>query len=145
MARNKELTRVQLEYLDWLCLPETLRMPDTKKAWAAEHDLSPQALHKWEQLPLFRDEWDLRVKGMAVSPERTQMLLDSLYKRGINGDTRSAELYLKATNQMPNPKQEINIKTEKVSEISDAELEAMIAEYAQQESQKRAQEVKESK
>lgn len=143
MARNKELTRLQLEYLEWLCLPEDLRFPDTKKAWAAEHKVTTQAMHKWEQIPLFRDEWDFRIKGMAVSPERTQLLLDSLYKRGINGDTRSAELYLKATNQMPNPKQEINIKTEKVAEISDQELEALIAEYAQKEAHTRAQEEKE--
>lgn len=133
----KELTRAQLEYLEWLCLPEPLRFPETKKAYAEEHGVTTQTLINWEKNPLFRDEWDFRIKDMAVSPERTQMLLDSLYKRGINGDTKSAELYLKATNQMPNPKQEINIKTEKVSEITDAELEALIAEYAQQESQKR--------
>ncbi len=60
-----------------------------------------------------------------------------LFKRGLNGDTRSAELYLKATNQMPNPKQEINIKTEKASELSDDELRALIAEYSQAEEHRR--------
>lgn len=136
----KQLTRVQLEYLEWLCLPEPLRIPDTKKEWAEEHKLTAQTLNNWEKIPEFRVQWEDAIKNMAVSPERTQMLLDSLYKRGINGDTKSAELYLKATNQMPNPKQEINIKTEKVSEISDSELEALIAEYAQAESHKRSQE-----
>ncbi len=63
-----------------------------------------------------------------------------LFKRGLNGDTRSAELYLKATGKMPNPKQEINIKTEKTSELSDGELEALIAEYAQKERHERSKE-----
>ena len=45
---------------------------------------------------------------------------------------------------MPNPRQEINIKTEKASELSDGELEALIAEYAQKEKKQRDDDIKEN-
>lgn len=144
MAR-RALPKKALDYLEWLCLPEPLRVPSTKTAWCEEYNVNINSLYYWEEHPDFQARWADAVKRMAQSPERTEALLDSLFRRGLNGDTRSAELYLKATNQMPNPKQEINIKTEKVSEISDDELQALIAEYAQKEHHDRANREKEDK
>jgi len=138
----KELTRIQEEYLDWLLLPSELKSPHTNTEWAAEHSLTLNTLTNWKKLPMFAERWKDGIKGMAVSPERTQMLLDSLFKKGINGDVKSAQLYLQATNQMPNPRQEINIKTDNARELSDGELEALIAQYAQTEKKKRDDEVK---
>lgn len=138
----KELTRLQEEYLDWLCLPSELKVPHTNTEWAAAHDLSLNTLTNWKKLPMFAERWKDSIKGMAVSPERTQMLLDSLFKKGINGDVKSAQLYLQATNQMPNPRQEINIKTDNARDLSDGELEALIAQYAQTEKKKRDDEIK---
>jgi hypothetical protein len=138
----KELTRIQEEYLDWLLLPSELKVPHTNQEWAAEHNLTPNTLTNWKKLPMFAERWKDGIKGMAVSPERTQMLLDSLFKKGINGDVKSAQLYLQATNQMPNPRQEINIKSDNARELSDGELEALIAQYAQTEKKKRDDEVK---
>jgi hypothetical protein len=72
------------------------------------------------------------VKGLAESPERTQSLLDALYIKGVSGDTKSAELYLKATGFLQQA-QTVNIKTESsVKDLSDAELQAMIVEITQQ-------------
>jgi len=74
----------------------------------------------------------LGVKGLAQSPERAQALLDALFIKGVAGDTKSAELYLKATGQMPNAAQQINIKSEtSVKELSDDDLQAMIIEISQ--------------
>jgi hypothetical protein len=135
---KRPLSKKALAYLDWLCLPEPLRIPATKKEWAEQNDVgSYNTLFLWQEHPDFKERWEDAVKKQAQSPERTEHLLDSLYQRGINGDTRSAELYLKATNQMPNPKQEINIKSEKTSELSDDELRALIAEYSQAEEHRR--------
>ena len=72
----------------------------------------------------------LAVKGMAQSPERAQALLDALYLKGIAGDTKSAELYLKATGQMQQA-QTVNINTSSVKELTDDELQAMIIEITQ--------------
>lgn len=87
----------------------------------------------WEKKKQFIERWELGVRGMAQSPERTQALLDALYIKGISGDTKSAELYLRATNQMPNATQNVNIKTESsVKDLTDEELQSMILEISQQ-------------
>ena len=70
--------------------------------------------------------------GDGTHEHPTQALLDALYIKGISGDVKSAELYLKATNQMPNAAQQINIKSEtSIKELSDEDLQAMILEITQ--------------
>ena len=85
----------------------------------------------WEKNKIFKERWELGVKGMAQSPERTQALLDALYIKGIAGDHRSAELYLKATGFMQQV-QTVNVNsTSSVKELTDEELHAMIVEISQ--------------
>lgn len=140
MART-ELTRLQEEYLDWLLLDPDLRIPSTNGAWAEAHGISANTLTNWKKIPIFEQRWKDGIRGQAVNPERTQMLLDSLFKKGINGDVKSAQLYLQATGQMDR-NTTINVKTEKASDLSDAELEALIGEYAQKERKQRQEDVK---
>ena len=85
----------------------------------------------WEKNKIFKERWDLGVKGMAQSPERTQALLDALYVKGVAGDVKSAELYLKATGFMQQV-QTVNVNnTSSVKELTDEELHAMIVEISQ--------------
>ena len=84
----------------------------------------------WEKNKIFKERWELGVKGMAQSPERTQALLDALYVKGVAGDHKSAELYLKATGFMQQV-QTVNVNTSSVKELSDDELHAMIIEITQ--------------
>ena len=132
MSKEKRmlLTRQQEEYLEWLLTPKESRTPKTKKAWAEEHDVHWNTLGVWEKRKDFQERWSLGVKGLTQSPERSQALLDALYAKGIAGDVRSAELYLKATGQMAS-QQNINIKTEtSVKELSDDELQTLILEMS---------------
>ncbi|NBW08701.1 MAG: hypothetical protein EBR82_11825 [Caulobacteraceae bacterium] len=106
-------------------------MPKTKKDWAELHDVHYNTLGVWEKNKVFKERWELGVKGMAQSPERTQALLDALYTKGVSGDVKSAELYLKATGFMQQI-QTVNINnTSSVKELSDDELQAMILEISQ--------------
>ena len=132
MAKNQKylLTQQQEEYLEWLLTPKDSRNPKTKKAWAEDHGIHFNTLQVWEKRRDFKERWELGVKGLTESPERTQSLLDALYVKGIAGDVRSAELYLKATGQMAS-QQNINIKTEtSVKELSDEELQTLIIEMS---------------
>ena len=124
------LTQEQEEYLAWLLTPEMQRQPLTKREWAAEHDVHQNTLTNWEKRKNFIERWRLGIEGLNQSPERTQKLLDALYDKGLEGDVRSAELYLKATGNMPN--QAVTIKSEtSVKEMSDEDLERMILEISQ--------------
>ena len=126
------LTQEQEKYLEWLLQPSDSRNPKTKKDWAELHNIHYNTLGVWEKNKVFQERHMLAVKGMAQSPERAQALLDSLYIKGIAGDIKAAELYLKATGQMPNAAQQINIKSETaVKELTDEELQAMILEITQ--------------
>jgi len=124
------LTRQQEEYLEWLITPKESRTPKTKKEWAEQHGVHFNTVGVWEKRKDFKERWELAVKGLTQSPERSQALLDALYAKGIAGDVRSAELYLKATGQMAS-QQNINIKTEtSVKELTDAELQSLILEMS---------------
>lgn len=125
------LTETQEAYLAWLLTPEDSRAPKTKKDWAELHNLHYNTLGVWEKNKVFKERWDLGVKGMAQSPERTQALLDALYLKGVSGDVKSAELYLKATGFMQQV-QTVNINnTSSVKELSDDDLHSMIMEISQ--------------
>jgi len=121
------LTQEQEEYLAWLLTPELQRVPATKKAWAEAHGMHQNSPLNWEKKKAFIERWRLGIEGLNQSPERTQRLLDALYDQGLGGDVRSAELYLKATGNMPN--QTLNVKNEtSVKDLSDEDLERMILE-----------------
>lgn len=125
------LTEAQEAYLAWLLTPDDSRNPKTKKEWADANDVHYNTLGTWEKSKIFKERWELGVKGMAQSPERTQALLDALYAKGVSGDVKSAELYLKATGFMQQT-QTINVNNATaVKELSDDELQAMILELSQ--------------
>lgn len=138
MARTESLflSQEQEAYLAWLLTPEDSRTPATKKAWAEEHAVHFNTVLNWEKKKQFIERWKLGVEGMSQSPERTQKLLDALYVKGISGDTKSAELYLKATGYMQQS-QTLNIKTEtSVKDLSDADLQAAILEITEKQNKK---------
>jgi len=125
------LSEIQEAYLAWLLTPEDTRAPKSKKEWAEAHEVHYNTLGTWEKNKVFKERWELGVKGMAQSPERTQALLDALYIKGVAGDHKAAELYLKATGFMQQT-QTLNINnTSSVKELTDEELQAMIVEISQ--------------
>lgn len=84
---------------------------------------------------MFKKEWDRRVSEIQGSPERTQRLLDSLYEKALGGDNRAAQLYLQATNRLvTTPTQS---QTTTPSELSDEELDKLLASLAEREHSRR--------
>lgn len=70
--------------------------------------------------------------ALQGSPERTQQLLDNLFTRAMDGDNNSAKLYLQATGRLA-PVQ-VNVEhSGKVNELSDRELDELIASAASSE------------
>jgi DNA-binding transcriptional MerR regulator len=97
--------------------------------------VDPTTLRRWEKKPVFKKEWDNRVSEIQGSPERTQRLLDALYAKALEGDNRAAQLYLQATNRLvvaPSAPQTTN-----ASELTDEELDKLLANLAQREQSKR--------
>lgn len=138
MKQNEELTLTQQQqvYVEWLCTAPSERVPATKKAMAVELGVDITTLRRWEKKEIFRNVWKDTVDEVQGSPERTQRLLDTLYAKALDGDTKSAQLYLQATNRMAPPTVTVQ-SNKKAAELSDAELDSLIAAVAEREKAQR--------
>ena len=134
MKQNEEmtLTAPQEKYLDWLCTAPSERVPASKNKYSMENAVDISTMRRWEKKDIFRSRWKTQVDDIQGSPERTQKLLDNLYNKALEGDTKSAELYLKATNRMAPPSVTIS-SNKKTVDLSDAELDSLIATIAERE------------
>lgn len=119
----------QEKYLNWLLVPAPMRTPNTQEAYAKEEGMDTTTLRRWQKKPHFKQEWQKRVEDLQGSPERTQKLLDSVYQRALGGDNKAAQLYLQATNRLAPTQVTVN-HTQSLSEISDSDLEDLIASVA---------------
>lgn len=122
----------QETYLAWLMTPASHREPRSKAAYAKLHSIDETTLRRWEKKPHFKAEWQKRVDELQLSPERTQKLLDEIYQRALGGDNKAAQLYLQATNRLAPAQINVN-HTQSLAEISDRDLEDLIAGAAKQE------------
>ena len=129
IAMTEELDTRQEKYLNWLLTPPPFRIPETKQEFADQNGLDSSTLRRWDKKPAFKAEWEKRVAELQGSPERTQRLLDSLYEAGLGGDNKAAQLYLQATNRLA-PTQIKVEHTQSIAELTDAELDALIAQEA---------------
>lgn len=126
----------QEQYLEWLLCPKGMRQPATQEEMAKKLGVDTTTLRRWQKKPLFVEVWKKRVEELQGSPERTQVLLDTLYDRALEGDIKSAQLYLQATNRLA--PQQVNVTTSSsASELSDKELEELLASLAATEKQER--------
>lgn len=132
MKEDFVLTQAQQEYLEWLCTAPSERNPVSKNKMADHLGVDVKTLRRWEKKPAFRNQWQERVDDIQGSPERTQRVLDMLYSRAVDGDVKSAHLYLQATNRMAPPT--IEVKSDRRSQdLSDSELDELIAAAAARE------------
>ena len=134
MKQNEELTLTaqQQEYLNWLCIAPQERVPNSKKAFAEQMGVDITTLRRWQKKDIFVAQWKTAVDDIQGSPERTQRLLDTLYSKALEGDVKSAQLYLQATNRMAPPSVTIS-SNKKTVDLSDAELDSLIATIAERE------------
>lgn len=89
-------------------------------------------MRDWQQDPLFREAWDREAKAVVGTPERAQTVLDTLYRAATDPDNKNqvqaAKLYLEATNSIKPPP--IEVKLTKPTDLSDEELDALLAQGA---------------
>lgn len=130
------LTPAQEEYLEWLCTSVNEREPKLKWEIAQKIGVTIHTLRAWEKKAVFMDKWKAGVENTQGSPERTQVLLDSLYERGIAGDVKSAQLFFQATNRLA-PSAPPVVTEKRTAELTDVELDALILESAKRQQAER--------
>jgi hypothetical protein len=122
-----------LRLLDWLTTVPRERNPKTKQGLADEIGVSTRSLRDWQSKPEFVKVWEQRVRDVAGSPERTQLVLEALFEtatdRQDRGHVSAAKLYLEAVEAISPPK--VNVSVTDTRQLSDEELNTLIADRAQ--------------
>ena len=107
------------EFLDWLLSDD--REPRTQKEWALDRGVNDRKLRRWKSDPGFVREWDRRAAELNVHPERTQSVVDALYKQAAQGDVKAASLYLQYVEKFT-PKRQLIVDEAEASSLSDDAL-----------------------
>ena len=129
---EREMPELWAELLEWLLLgPE--RSPRTQKEWVAGRDIHVDSLRRIKRDPRFVKEWDRRCAELNIHPERTQSVIDALFRLASDGDVKAASLYLQYIDKFT-PKRRVVVDDERAaSGLSDLELadelEALVAEF----------------
>ena len=102
--------------------------------------MSVRTLENWSDEPDFRQSWERRANDIIGSPERAHEVLDALHQTAIDTKHRqhvsAAKLYLEATKAMRPPQLEVTMK--RPGELSDDELNALLAQGVAHLQQERA-------
>ena len=118
---EREMPGLWVELLEWLLLgPE--RSPRTQKEWAEGRDIHVDSLRRIKRDPRFVKEWDRRCAELNIHPERTQSVIDSLFRQAADGDVKAASLYLQYIDKFT-PKRRVVVDDDRdASGLSDVEL-----------------------
>lgn len=119
-----QLDDVQLEYIAWRVNPER---EGTQAEWLAARDLVTQDVRRWRASPAFNAVYDKELRKHGVTHERIANMLETLYKKGLKGDTQAMKQYLDWSKQMlpPAPSEP------EASDMTDAELAAALRDAAE--------------
>lgn len=129
---NAVMPDPQREFLEWLLNP--MRTPEYMEEYAAEHDMDARTLRRWKNDPRFKSEWRAKADEKNISPERTQAVIENLWKVATGnsqGATKAAELYLKYV-QLYTPTQRVLVEDSSIDTMSDEDL-AKMAGFAEAE------------
>lgn len=123
----------QAEFIEWLVDPSR---EGTQEAWAEAHSLHPRTLSAWKKAPAFREAWDRRLAELNVNPDRIQRVVDALYENATDRESRdqvkAANLYLQYVEKFT-PKRQVVGDRRSLEDMSDEELEELIAAGAEAE------------
>ena len=118
--------------MKWLITPRSERQPPTQNGLADDLGVHSRSVRMWMSRPDFRADWDREARNVIGSPERVQEVLNTLFRAATDPHNRhavaAAKLYLEATNSIKPPA--IEVKARKPSELSDDELDALLAQGA---------------
>ena len=128
-------------FIEWLCTIRDERDPRTQTELATQLGVSSQTLGLWKNNPDFLAAWEYQYRKTTGSPEKQQAVLEALHATAIDRtDPRqvpAARAYLEATDAIKPKKIDVTV-TKATKDLSDEELNALLAEGAARELEARA-------
>lgn len=109
------------DFLEWLLLgPE--RQPKHQYQWAEENGFHEDSVRRWKRDTRFIKEWDKRASEKNVNPERVQGVVDALWRKAAEGDTKAAALYLQYIDKFTPTRKVVVDDDRDTASMSDSEL-----------------------
>ena len=127
-------------FLEWLCTPASEREPPYLKDIAEQLSVTRRTLTNWKVDPEFLAEWENRYRRTIGNPERVNEVMNTLYRTATDPDdpkhVQAAGKYIDIVEGVRPQKIDVTVKGG-AQDLSDAQLEAIIAERAQREAEQR--------
>lgn len=134
MAPIVKLTPKQKLYLDWLVTPTDQRQPSTQSAFSKQHQVSENTLRAWKKDLGFQEHWNRRLAELQIDPERVDQVMGAIYTKAANGDMKAAAMYLEVVERYrPSSAEVLQEPRKALQELSDDELNELIAAHVQDE------------
>lgn len=125
------LSPKQLDFVEWLVTPKGIREPSNQAEWAAQNHVHPTTLTKWRKELDFRKVWDERLTELQVDPENIDEVMTALVGKAKAGDTKAIGMYMDIVKQFrPAPEVDPASLRQPLTELTDEQLAAMVAEHA---------------
>ena len=134
---------VEDRFLKWLMTPKDERKPKTQWELAQEFDMSSEALGALKRKPEFLEKWNTRYLTTISNPTTKMSIMATLLRTATDQDdpkhVQAAKAYFEIEGSLKPVAQKVDIKVQaqKVSDLSDADLQRLLAAKADDELAKR--------
>lgn len=131
---------LKVAFVEWSALPEQERVPRLLSEWSVEFGVPLRTLASWKKSVWFRDQLATLYAQVNVSPDRLQAVMDAMHTAAVGGNTKAAELYMRAVDRIA-PQQVVLRESKEVNDMSDEELSAALKAAAAEMDRRDAQPV----
>lgn len=129
------------EFLKWLCTPPKEREPKTQEQLAQQLGFGRETLSRWKDDKEFLEAWEKMYLKSIGDPARKQAIMDTLYKTATDPDdpkhVQAARQYFDIEGSVKPQKMQVEV-SRPAKELTDEELDAILADKIAQEKQQRA-------
>ena len=127
-----------MAYIDWLCTPPNER-ECTLPEFSKKIGVNMNTLYRWKRLPVVREAWRRRAAELGVTDTMISNVIETLYQNAVAGDTAAATAFLRhvapdatrAPRASAKPQETVTDPTPP-AELSDQEIEARLAQMAEE-------------
>ena len=127
-------------FLDWLCTPVKEREPKTIIDMAEQLQVSRRTLQNWREDKEFIEAWEKRYIKTIGDPSKKSEIMGTLYATATDPDdpkhVQAAKAYFEIEGSLRPAKMEVQV-TRPAAELTDEELDAILADKISSEKQAR--------
>jgi hypothetical protein len=127
-------------FLEWLCTVPKERDPRTEELFGNKIGVTRRTLSEWKNDKEFLEAWEKKYLRTIGDPGRKAQIMSTLLKTATDPDdpkhVQAAKAYFEIEGSMKPAKMEVSV-TRPASELTDAELEVLLAEHAKAEMDQR--------